>query len=115
MKRLFLFTATVNRHPVVGLVVFADSPSGRRGPEAFYTLSGAPVAKPRDAKLGTFLGEFGTPDEFWEIVEDIQDFGDADRKLRGRPIESLVDDSDDDALHAVPEIPRRKRGKRSAA
>jgi hypothetical protein len=114
MKQLHLFTATFDKHPVVGLAVLQPS-RGRRAAEAFYTLSGAPIAKPSRFHLGTFLGEFGTPDEFWELVEDLQDFGDADRKLAGKPIESLVADDDDDDLHAVPQLPKRRRGKRSAA
>ena len=114
MKHLYLFTSTYDRHPVVGLAVLPFG-FGRRGPEAFYTLSGAPVAKLETFQLGTFLGEFGTPDAFWEIVEDLQDFGDADRKLAGKPIESMVADDDDDEQHAVPSLPPRRRGKRSAA
>jgi hypothetical protein len=109
MKQLFLFTATFNRHPAVGLAVFPSGVRPSRRIEAFYTLSGAPIAKPKDFSVGTFLGEFATPEEFWEIVEDLQDFGDADRALKGKPIESLVADDDDDAEHAVPTLPKRKR------
>jgi len=134
MKQLFLFTATFNRHPVVGLAVGPSvGISARRGPDAFYTLSGAPIVLAknisalRDFRVGTFLGEFATPEEFWEIVEDMQDFGDADRALKGKPIEPLwvgdggayreslvADDDDDNEQHAVPTLPKRKRGKRAA-